>query len=91
MKSMSVTEVRNRLLELADEVAKDPSRAITVTRRGRPVMALLSSELYESLMETIEILGDERLSARLRRALDEVARGDTVSWKEARKRLGIPE
>ncbi len=91
MKTLTVSEARSRLPRIADEVARDPSVAIEVTRRGRRVMTIVSAELYDSLVETLEILRDPQTMSRLRRALREAAGGRTMSWKEARKRLDDQE
>jgi prevent-host-death family protein len=75
MRRLTVTEARQGFLTLAEDLARDPREVVGITRRGRPVMALLSAELYESLVETLDLLGDEAEAARLRRALREVKGG----------------
>lgn len=66
---LSVTEARQSFLKLAETLERDPRRVVGITRHGRPVMALVSAELYASLVETLDILADEAGAARLRRAL----------------------
>ena len=81
--TIPITEARKKLTSLPEELAEKP-RAISVTRKGKPVLAVLPWELYESLLETLEIMGDEGLMADLRQAVAEVSQGKTLPWEEAR-------
>jgi prevent-host-death family protein len=91
MKTLTLTEARNRLLNLADELEKDPSSVVEVSRRGKRVMALISAELYDSLVETLEVLSDRRTTSRLRKALRELDQGKGIPWGRARRELGLGE
>lgn len=91
MKTLSLTDTRNRLLKLADELKREPGTVVEVMKRGKPVMTLISSDLYEALLETLEILGEESTVARLRRALKEIERGKGIPWAAAKRRLGLQE
>jgi antitoxin YefM len=81
--TIPITEARKKLTSLPEELAEKP-RAISVTRKGKPVLAVLPWELYESLLETLEIMGDEDLMDALRQAVTEVAQGKTLPWEKAR-------
>jgi prevent-host-death family protein len=61
--------------------------AVTITQQGKPVMALLSWDLYESLIETIEILDDKEMMAALRQGIKEAKAGKGISWEAAKKGL----
>ena len=87
MKRMNLSEARAGLLKLADELERDPSTVVEVSRRGKPVMALVSADLYEAIIETLEILGDEEAHRDLRRALREVDEGKAVAWESVKDRL----
>ena len=89
MKTLSLTNARNRLLSLAQEIEDDPGTIVGVQKRGKPVLTLISAELYEALVETLEILGDESQAARLRQALRELEKGRGIPWKTAKRRLGL--
>lgn len=91
MKDLSLTEARAGLLRLADEIERDPSMVVEIRKRGRRVMALVSAELYDALMETLDVLGEPAAAGRLRQALQEVEQGKGVPWKAAKKRLGLAE
>jgi len=84
---MPIIEARNALTSLPEQLGQDG--AVTVTRRGKPVLAVMSWDLYESIVETLEILGDEELMAALRRGVQEVAEGKTSPWEEAKRDLGL--
>jgi len=81
-----IIKARDRLTSLPEELAEEPG-AIAVTRRGEPVLAILPWDLYESIMETLEILGDEELMAALRQSIKEASEGQAVSWDQAKQEL----
>jgi PHD/YefM family antitoxin component YafN of YafNO toxin-antitoxin module len=87
MKTVSLTEARNRLLQLAEEIKKDPALIVKVVNRGSAVLTLMSSELHDSLVETLEVLAEEDTSAKLRRALQEIHQRKGIPWKRAKRRL----
>lgn len=68
--TLSVEEARERLAALAGKMARTRD-AVAITRDGQPVMALVSWELYESIVQTLSVLNDPRVIAALR----EVAQG----------------
>jgi antitoxin YefM len=89
-KTLTITEARSQLLELAERLNRPPAtEAVTVTKRGKPVLAVLPHEFYESLVETLEILGDEALMQSLRQSLKEARSGKTIPWEKARRDLGL--
>ncbi|HEY6401189.1 MAG TPA: type II toxin-antitoxin system prevent-host-death family antitoxin [Blastocatellia bacterium] len=83
---LPIIKARDRLTSLPEELAEE-SGAIAVTRRGEPVLAILPWDLYESIMETLEILGDEELMDALRQSIKEASEGQTVSWDRAKQEL----
>jgi prevent-host-death family protein len=88
MTQLTISAARRGFLELPERLARIPERAVSVTRRGKPVMAVMPWDLYESIVETLDILGDPDLVAAFRESLDDIKRGRLVSHKEAKKRLG---
>jgi hypothetical protein len=46
-------------------------------------------DLYESIVETLEIMGDDTLMAALRQGIKEIEAGKGVSWKQAKRELGL--
>jgi prevent-host-death family protein len=89
MTELTISEARKALLDLPEKLARAPDRAVTITRRGQPVLAILPWEFYESLIETLDILGDPEMATALRESLEDLKRGRVVSHAEAKKRLGV--
>jgi len=87
MQKMAITEARNKFMKLPDQTAKD--QILAVTKRNKEVMAVMSWELYEGLLETIEVLSDPELIKHLKAALDDVNAGRTHSLSDAYERLGL--
>ena len=91
MKTMTLTQARNELLKVAEEMERRPDQVVEVVKRGKKVMTLLSAEVYESIVETLEVMADEKTFAKLRRAVREIESGKGVSWSDARKEMGLSE
>jgi len=87
MERIPITEARNRFMKLPDRAAKD--QVLAVTRRNKEVMAVMSWELYEGLLETLEVLSDPKLMNHLRKGIEDVKAGRTRSLSEAYERLGL--
>jgi len=87
-KDIPITEARHELTSLPERLAENPG-AIAITRRGKPVLAVMPWDLYESMMETLEILGDEDLMALLRQGIKEMKAGEGIPWEQAREALDL--
>ena len=87
-KDIPITEARHELTSLPERLAKEPG-AVAVTRRGKPVLAVMPWELYESIIETLEIMGDKDLMAALRQSIKEADEGKTIPWKTVKAKLGL--
>ena len=88
MTELTISEARKVLLDLPEKLARAPARAVTITRRGQPVLAVLPWEFYESIIETLDILGDLEMVKALRESLEDLDRGRVVTNTKAKKRLG---
>ena len=86
MKDLPITEARDELTLLPDRLS-ETHETITVTRRGKPVLAILSWDEYEALVETLEIISDEELMQSLRQGMKDLAQGKTVPWERAKRKL----
>ena len=89
MTELTISEARKALLNLPEKLARTQERAVTITRRGQPVLAVVPWEFYESIVETLDILGDPEMVRVLRESLEDLKRGRLVSNAEAKKRLGV--
>jgi prevent-host-death family protein len=87
MQKIPITEARNKFMKLPDQAAKH--QILAITRRNKEVMAVMSWELYEGLLETLEIISDPKLMNNLKKGLDDVKAGRTHSLLEAYERLGL--
>jgi antitoxin YefM len=87
MEKITITEARNNFMKLPDRAAKH--EVLAVTRKNKEVMAVMSWELYEGLLETLEILSDSVLMKNLKKGIEDVKAGRTHSLKEAYERLGL--
>jgi prevent-host-death family protein len=66
----ALTEARDRLSEIVDQVATS-SDVFTITKHGRPLAVVLGYDEYESLIETLNVLGDSDTMDAIREAREE--------------------
>ena len=89
-RTMPIVQAREKLTRLPEEFEKEPETGtVAVTRRGKPVLAILPWELYEAIVETLEIMGDEDLMKALREGIKEIEGGKGVPWEQARRELDV--
>ena len=62
-----LTEARNRLSEIIDEVISTGSDLV-ISKHGLPTAVLIGYDEYESLIETLNILSDREAMAALAEA-----------------------
>jgi len=87
MERLSITEARKSFMKLPQTI--DKQQIIAVTRRNQEVMAIMSWELYEGLLETLDILADSELMENLKKAFRDTSSGRTYSIEDVRERLGL--
>jgi prevent-host-death family protein len=87
-KELTTVDARRELTRLPEKLGAEPA-TVAVTRRGKPVLAIMTWEDYQSIQETLEILSDDEAVEQLRRSIKEVKQGKTIPWQKARERLGI--
>ncbi len=85
--TLPISEARKKIFEIAEEVQK-PGRHYTLTENGRPKAVILSMEEYDSLMEDLEIMSDPQALARIKKAEEELERGEYSTWDEVKQELG---
>lgn len=73
-----ISQAKNRLLDLTRELERNDD-VVAITRNGVPSAILLSPAKYTSLLETLEILADDRAMRALRRSKRQAAAGKWVS------------
>ncbi len=74
MDTAPLTEVRDKLSEIVDAVARGGDDLV-ITRHGRPVAVVAGYDEYERLLETLNILSDDDTMAALAEAERDVTEG----------------
>ena len=80
-KIVALSEAKARLSEIMKEVSETRDM-VTITKGGTAAGVLLSTEEYESLIETLEILSDPDLMTALRQAEKAAGKGKMLSHEE---------
>jgi PHD/YefM family antitoxin component YafN of YafNO toxin-antitoxin module len=89
-KTLPMMEARKQLTSLPETLRHDNEiDVMEITRRGKPVLAVMPWELYDAIAETLEVMGDKELRAQLRQSIEEMDKGDTIHWDEAKRELGL--
>ena len=81
---LPVTKVKRKLLELLKSMEEEYS-TITMTRNGEPVGVMMTPDRYEALLETIEILGDNKILQTLRASQKDFKSGRVYTHDEVWK------
>lgn len=74
-KMLPLSEVKAHLSKLVDDVAEQQERVV-VTRNGRPAAVLISPDDLDSLEETLAVLSDPELLARVKKGVAEAEAGE---------------
>lgn len=86
--TLPIMEARNRLNSLPEEFEQSPEMgAVAITRRGKPVLAVMSWEFYESLLETLEIMSEPETMTAFRKSVVELEQGKGIPWETVREGL----
>ncbi len=80
-RTLPLSEVKAKLSEVVDEVATTQER-VTVTRNGRPVAVVLSTDDLEAIEETLAILSDPAAMREIQQGRAAIASGDVVTKDE---------
>ncbi|HPL90142.1 MAG TPA: type II toxin-antitoxin system Phd/YefM family antitoxin [Caldisericia bacterium] len=86
VEDVGISNARSRLTRLPEEVSGKNS-VMRITSNRQPVLALLSWELFDAMVETLELLADTELMAMLAKSEDEIQKGKTISWEDAKAEL----
>jgi len=83
---LNIQEAQKEFVSLPEKLTQEP---IIITQDGLPVMTAMSYEQFESLIETLEIVTDDLFSEKLKASIAQAEAKNTVSWEEAKIKLGI--
>lgn len=81
MTTLPIAEVRANLSKLVDEAQRTHER-VEVTKNGRRAAVLMSADDYDSLMQTLDILGDAATMAEIHQADADIAAGRVSTLEE---------
>jgi len=86
MSTITVSEARARLADVVDQ-ARIADEPVVLTRRERPVAAVISSALLERLTQAAEDLADIRAAQSARAEME--AGAPPVPWDQVKRDLGL--
>ena len=84
--TLSLTEVRGNLREVVDGIVRTGGEVI-ITRRGKPLAALIAFDDYESLIETVDILSDDDTMAAIAEGEADFGAGKRLALHRAARRV----
>lgn len=87
-KHITLKDLRPRLPKIIQEVDSELKRYI-ISKRGKPVAVLLSTDDFNSLLETLNEESDRKGVKRIRKGFAEAKAKKTVAWEQLKKELNI--
>ena len=76
-----VTKAKAAFLDIIRKI-EGSEDAIAITKNGVPEAVLLSMKKFEGLLETLEILSDEKSMKSIRKSIKEAQKGKWVDFDE---------
>lgn len=76
-----VTKAKTNLLDMVRKI-KDSDDAIAITKNGIPEVVLISMDRFNGLLETLEILSDEKAMKSIRKSIKEAGKGMWLDYDE---------
>jgi len=76
-----VTKAKTNLLDIVRKI-KDSDDAIVITKNGIPEVVLISMDRFNGLLETLEILSDEKAMKSIRKSIKEASKGMWLDYDE---------
>ncbi len=76
-----VTRAKSMLLELVRKI-QDSEETIAITKNGIPEVVIISMNKFQGLLETMDILSDEKAMKSIRKSIREADKGMWVSFDE---------
>ncbi|QVQ52625.1 type II toxin-antitoxin system Phd/YefM family antitoxin [Spiractinospora alimapuensis] len=83
METLPLTEARNRLSELVDDVQRTHQR-VTITRHGEVAAVIMSADDLDALEETLEVLSSPELMGQLAESKIAREQGDVLDVDQLR-------
>lgn len=83
--TLDITEAREQISRLAERLRNE--QVIRITRRNRPVFAVVDLEYLEAILETIEILSDPESQRVFMESLEDIKRGRLHDHEDVKREL----
>ena len=84
--NIPIVQARAMLSQLPERLSAE-NRAVALTRHGKPVLAVMPWDLFESIMETMEIMGDVDMMDVLRESIEDVREGNLILLEQVKAEL----
>lgn len=84
--NIPIVKARAMLSQLPERLSAE-NRAAALTRHGKPVLAVMPCDLYETIMETMEIMGDADMMDALRQSIEDVQEGNLIPLEQVKAEL----
>ncbi len=85
---MNITEARNKLTSLPEELIQG-RETLAITKQGKPVLAPMPRDLYESLIEIMEIMSDPEMMQAFRDGVQDIREGRTRKLEDVKAELDL--
>ena len=76
-----VTKAKAELLDIVRKI-EGSNDAIAITKNGVPEAVLISMKKFKGLLESLEILSDEKAMKSIRKSIKEAQKGEWVDFDE---------
>ncbi len=84
--NIPIVKARAMLSQLPEQLGAE-NRAVALTRHGKPVLAVMPWDLFESIMETMEVMGDAETMAAVRESIEDIREGDLIPLEQVKAEL----
>jgi prevent-host-death family protein len=81
MNTISITQARNQLPHLVKQIEQDLDQ-VTITVNGKAKALLISTQEWESHIETLRILSDSDTIKALQASQTELQKGESMTFEE---------
>ena len=89
MAEITLMKAQETLTGLSRELRKNPNTVFRITHRGKHAMTLISAELHDTLLETLDAVSDPATHDALRRSLRDIGSGSVHTLDEVAARLEL--
>jgi len=84
MPSLTATQARNHFAKLLRDAENE---VVQITQHNKPAAAVMSWEIYESLLETLEILSDPETLNRFQQGVADMNAGRLTDWEVVKQSI----